>query len=70
MTTRSTIVILAVALVTSGSTHDPINALFAMFLLIVFALGFGFDRSAEEIRNRNTAKGCKYYEYYCARCDK
>jgi hypothetical protein len=70
MTMRSTILILAVALVTSGCMHDPINALFAMFLLIVFAFGLGIDRSAEEIRNRSNTKGCKYYEYYCAQCDK
>jgi hypothetical protein len=69
MTMRSTILILAVALVTCGSTHDPINAHFAMCLFIVFARGLGFDRSAEEIRNRSNAKGCKYYEYYCVRCD-
>ena len=69
MTMRSTIVILAVVLLTSGRTHDPINALFATFLFIVFAFGLGFDRAAEEIRNHNNAKGCKYYEYHCARCD-
>jgi hypothetical protein len=65
MTMRSTILILAVALVASGGAHDPINALFAMFLLIVFAFGLGFDwhdRSAEEIRNRNNAKGYKINE--------
>ena len=65
MTMKSTIVALAVALVASGCTHDPINAFLAMFLLIDFAFGLGFDwhdRSAEEIRNRNNAKGYKINE--------
>jgi uncharacterized membrane protein YbjE (DUF340 family) len=69
MTMKSTILALAVALVASGCTHDPINAFLAMFLLIDFAFGLGFgwqDRSAGQIRNRNNAKGCKYDEYYCA----
>jgi len=60
MTMRSTIVMMAVALVAGGCRRDPLNALFAMFLLIVFAFGLGFDwhgRSAEEIRN--CAKGDK-----------
>jgi hypothetical protein len=51
---------MAVALVAGGCRRDPLNALFAMFLLIVFAFGLGFDwhgRSAEEIRN--CAKGDK-----------
>jgi hypothetical protein len=65
MTMRSTILILAVALVASGCTHYPINALYVMFLVIAFALGLGFDwhdQSAEEIRNRNNAKGYKNNE--------
>jgi hypothetical protein len=60
MTMRSTILILAVALVAGAWARYPINALFATFPLIVFAFGLGFDwhdRSAEEVRNRNNAKG-------------
>jgi len=62
MTMRFTILILAVALITSGCAHDSVNAPFAMSLLIVFAFGLGFDwqdRSAEEIRDPNNAKGYK-----------
>jgi hypothetical protein len=68
MTMRSTILILAVALVTSGCTHDPINALFAMFPLIVFAFGLSLDwhdQFAEEIRNRTMERYAEN-EYYHA----
>jgi hypothetical protein len=58
---RFTILILAVALITSGCPHDPFNAPLAMmFLLIILAFGLGFDwhdQSAREIRNH--AKGDK-----------
>ena len=65
MTMISTILILAVALVASGCTQNPVHRTFAMFLLIVLALGLGFDwhdRSVEEIRHRNNAKGYKNNE--------
>lgn len=59
MTMISTIMILAIALLASRCTHDPVQGTFAMILLIVLALGLGFgwhDQSAEEIRNRNKGK--------------
>jgi hypothetical protein len=62
MTVISTILILAVALLASGWTHCPAHGTFAMFLLIVLALGLGFDwhdQSADEIRHYNNATGYK-----------
>jgi len=65
MTMISTILILAVALVASGCARYPINAPFAMFLLIVITLGLGFlwhGQSAEEIRHHNNARRYKNNE--------
>jgi uncharacterized protein YqgC (DUF456 family) len=62
MTMITTILILAVALVASACAHGPINAPFAMLLLIIITLGLGFDwhdQSAEEIRHCDNARGYK-----------
>jgi len=70
MTMISTILILVVALVPSGSAHYPIKAPFAMFLLIVITLGLGLDwhdQTAEEIRHYNNARGYKDNEDHLAR---
>ena len=70
MTMISTILIVAVALVAGGCARSPINAPFAMFLLIVITLGLGFDwhdQSAEEIRHYNNARGYKDNEDHLAR---
>jgi len=70
MTMISTILILALALVASVGAHSPINAPFAMFLLIVITLCLGFDwhgQSAEEIRHYNNARGYKDNEDHLAR---
>jgi len=70
MTMISTILILAVALLAGGWTHYPAHGTFAMFLLIVLALGLGFDwhdQSAEEIRHYNNARGYKDNEDHLAR---
>lgn len=70
MTMKSTILILVVALVAGGCAHYPVNAPFAMLLLIVIALGLGFDwhdQAAEEIRHYNNARGYTDNEDHLAR---
>jgi uncharacterized protein YqgC (DUF456 family) len=62
MTMIPALLILTVALVASGCMHYPVHGTLAMFLLIILALGLGFDwhdQSAEEIRHCDNARGYK-----------